>query len=200
MPLQKEPSVSQVYHVEVKSSVKERFSLSDRLVRPIALTPILSESEMRDIMATILQQRGFQETAPNQWTAQGNQGETIIYDLEKMEMQATLEQEKILQTDVQAKGSAYDKKSNAKENARQALLLEEAKARDNLKREAETIQRQLTQNLLDTEQERLHSAHQILQEVYAESLKRKARQLGEVMDIRESTSQGQYELVIRVSR
>lgn len=192
--------MSQVYHVEVKSSVKERFSLSDRLVRPIALTPILSESEMRDIMATILQQRGFQETAPNQWTAQGNQGETIIYDLEKMEMQATLEQEKILQTDVQAKGSAYDKKSNAKENARQALLLEEAKARDNLKREAETIQRQLTQNLLDTEQERLHSAHQILQEVYAESLKRKARQLGEVMDIRESTSQGQYELVIRVSR
>lgn len=200
MPLQKEPSVSQVYHVEVKSSVKERFSLSDRLVRPIALTPILSESEMRDIMATVLQQRGFQETAPNQWTAQGNQGETITYDLEKMEMQASLEQEKILKTDVQATGYAYDRKSNAQENARQALLLEEAKARDNLKREAETIQRQITQSLLDAEQERLQNAHQILQEVYAESLKRKARQLGEVLDIRESTSQGQYELVIRVAR
>ncbi len=192
--------MSQIYHVEVKSSVKEHFSLSDRLVRPIALTPILSETEMREIMVAILQQRGFKETAPNQWTAQGTQGETIVYDLDKMEMQASLEQEKALQTDVQVKGSAYDSKKKAKENAQEALILAEMQARENLKKEADAVQQKLTQKLLDTEQERLQTAHQILQEVYAESLKRKARQLGDVMDIRESTSQGQYELVIRVSR
>lgn len=192
--------MSQLYHVEVKSSVKENFSLSDRLVRPIALTPILSEEEMRDIMATILQRRGFQETAPGKWTTQGDHGETIVYDLEKMEMQTFLEEEKSLQTDVSVVGSAYDSKKRAKEVANKRLQTEEALARDRLQHEADQIQKQITQTLLDTEQDRLQQAHQILQEVYAESLKRKAGQLGEVTSIHEGTDQGQYELVIRISR
>ena len=41
----------------------------------------------------------------------------------------------------------------------------------------------------------------MLQEVYAEALKRQAGQLGEVMEVREGTSpEGQYELVIKVAR
>jgi len=43
--------------------------------------------------------------------------------------------------------------------------------------------------------------NEILQEVYAESLKRKAGQMGDILEVSESTSEdGNYELVIRVAQ
>ena len=46
----------------------------------------------------------------------------------------------------------------------------------------------------------MRQLNEILQQVYAESLKRKAAQLGDIMNIQESTHDGEYELVIHIER
>jgi hypothetical protein len=194
-----ESEMSRVYQVEVKSSVSESFTLSDTLVRPLSLTPILSQEEMGEIMASILEKRGFQEVSAGRWQTQGAAGEEIVFDLEKMEMQASLSTEKSLSAEATAKGVAYDKQETAQENALVNLQREEERIRVGMQKIAESERGKVAQKLLDSEAERLKIAHQILQETYAESLKRKAQQLGEVMDIRETSSQDQYDLVIRIA-
>ena len=191
--------MSRVYQVEVKSSVSESFTLSDTLVRPLSLTPILSQEEMGEIMASILEKRGFQEVSAGRWQTEGAAGEEVVFDLEKMEMQASLSTEKRLSAEATAKGTAYDRQDKAQENAHVNLRQEEERVRAGMQKIAEVERGKIAQKLVDSEAERLQIAHQILQETYAESLKRKAQQLGDVVDIREASSQDQYDLVIRIA-
>lgn len=60
-------------------------------------------------------------------------------------------------------------------------------------------QSRVSQRLAEGEEQRLEEMNNVLQGVYAEALKRKARRMGDVVEQHEGTNEhGEYELVIKV--
>lgn len=192
--------MSQLYHVQLKTSVSQTFTLSDCITHRIELTKILPEEEMLDILKETLKQNGFEEQENGSYSKSGKQDEKIVFDLDNMEVSASFETEKTLQTEAIAKGQAWDDKSVARQEAKTQIGNSKQVAREQLAEESQKIQKQLSKELEVGEQERMREINQMLQQVYAKSLKQKARQLGDIMDIHESTVQGQYELVIKIEQ
>lgn len=192
--------MSQLYRIQLKTSVSETFSLSDQIVHRLELTSILGEEEMLDILKQVLDTEGFEEQEDGTYTKQGNNDETITFDLENMEVSASLEQEKSLATEATASGQAWDDRRAARKDAQQRLADARDAARSQLETQSKELQKELSKTLEKGESERMRKINEILQQVYAESLKRKARQLGDVMEVSESTNQGQYELVIHIEQ
>ena len=62
-----------------------------------------------------------------------------------------------------------------------------------------TMQREIAEALDATEDERNQELNEVVQEVYSESLKRKARRLGTVTEMQESRQGNDYELVIKIT-
>lgn len=191
--------MSQLYHIQLKASVSETYDLSDKTVHQLDLTEILPEDEMKDILKGRLQERGYEEKEPGIWSKQQEGGVEVNINLENMELSAHIKEEKELETEVAVRGSGYSRE-NARNEARNQLSHAQDSAKEKLDAEGQKLQRQLTKQLEEGEQERLREVNEILQEVYAESLKRRAGQLGEIMEIHESKEQGQYELTIHVTQ
>lgn len=192
--------MSQLYKIQLKTSVSESFTLNDAIVHRLDLTSILPQEEMVDILKGVLTQEGFVEQEDGTYTAQGADGEVIVFDLDEMQVSAQLEEEKSLQTDVVVQGQAWDSRSEARHNAQAQLRDAKDAAKSQLETESKKLQKELSQKLADGESARVRQMNEILQQVYAESLKRKAGQLGDIMDIKESTHEGQYELVIHIEQ
>lgn len=192
--------MSQLYKIQLKTSVSESFTLNDAIVHRLDLTSILPQEEMVDILKGVLTQEGFVEQEDGTYTAQGADGEVIVFDLDEMQVSAQLEEEKSLQTDVVVQGQAWDSRSEARHNAQAQLRDAKDAAKSQLETESKKLQKELSQKLADGESARVRQMNEILQQVYAESLKRKAGQLGDIMGIKESTHEGQYELVIHIEQ
>ena len=192
--------MSQCYRVQLKASVSTTVDVSDKSVNRLELTEILPEEEMKEILKDLLKADGFEEGSNNRLSKKGEEGETIVYDLDKMEVTASLEESKVLSTEVTGSGSAWDDRTAARINAQQNLEKAKENAEYDLESQKDDLQVELTQKLKASEADRVKDIHEYLQQVYAESLKRKARQLGDVMEIHESKDQDNYELVIKVSQ
>lgn len=192
--------MSQLYKIQLKTSVSESFTLNDAIVHRLDLTSILPQEEMVDILKGVLTQEGFVEQEDGTYTAQGADGEVIVFDLDELHVSAQLEEEKSLQTDVVVQGQAWDSRSEARHNAQAQLRDAKDAAKSQLETESKKLQKELSQKLADGESARVRQMNEILQQVYAESLKRKAGQLGDIMGIKESTHEGQYELVIHIEQ
>lgn len=195
--------MSQIYHVELKSSVSERLDLSDEVIHKINLTPILDQESMLAILKSVLISDGFQEskTNPQQLTKLNERQEQVTFDLEKLEIKVALSESKTLSASVSVRESYdtdFDTNSKARSRAQQNLAKEEELAKSRLKTELSLKQKKLTQKLNDNIALQQREFNQLMQQVYAESIKQKAGQMGEVMEVNESTIDGQYELVIKV--
>ncbi|MEQ8819972.1 MAG: hypothetical protein RLY93_06980 [Sumerlaeia bacterium] len=190
--------MSQMYRIALKSSVKRTITASDSITYPIQLTEILPEDEMKDVLKERLRAHGFEEQEDGTFRKPGEAGETITVDLEKMEAEASLSAERDMETEVEATGSGGTR-TFAQTEAQRVLAAKEQHAREMLGSKEKGLQEDLTGRLEESEEGRMRDFNEILQETYAESLKRKARQMGEVMEVREGTTEdGQYELTIRV--
>lgn len=199
----KDSPMSQIYHIELKSSVSERLDLSDEVTHKLNLTPILDQESMLTILKSVLVANGFQEskTNPQQLTKLNGRQEQVTFDLEKLEVKVALSESKTLNASVSVRESYdtdFDTNSDARARAQQNLKKEEDLAKSKLKSELGLKQKELTQKLNDNLALQQREFNQIMQQVYAESIKQKAGQMGEVMEINESTVDGQYELVIKV--
>jgi hypothetical protein len=192
--------MSQCYRIQLSDSVSKTVRADDRVVRKIDLAGILPPEEMAALLREALQRRGYGEDAGGKLSKKGSKGEDIAFDLDAMEVSASIAVEKQLSADVEASGNGYDKKS-AQASAEQNLRARKEAVESQLESEGSLIQREITRRLEESEAARSREINEVLQEVYAESLKRKARQLGDVMEVRESTTPGgEYELVIKVAQ
>ena len=154
---------------------------------------------MKDLLRETLIASGLtrEEGDGDRWILEDGRERTII-DLDAMEVTTTRQDEAVVKADVTASGRGYSQ-SAAREDARLRLEEARAQARAALQAQSKRQQGQLSQELATSDQERQALLHLLLQQVYAESLKRKARQLGDIVDIQEGTSSsGEYELVIKV--
>ena len=190
--------MSQCYRVQLQASISRTVEAEDSVSYPLELTALLPEPEMRDLLASALAQQG--------WTADGRifrrtgpSGEALELDLDTMTLTARLARQSEVVTDVEAVGRA-ESQTHAEQEARR-LLQERGEAAGQGIAEAgkRTLQREVSAALAAGEDARRAELHGVLQQVYAEALKRKAGQLGNVMEVLEGTdADGNYELSIRV--
>lgn len=195
--------MSQCYHVELKASVSRVVKGEDSVSYPIELTRILPEEEMVEILAGQLEESGWKlrQGGGRVFERAGDHGETLTIDLESMELTASLSSEREVTAEATVYEVAEDRK-HAEGIAKARLKEEEAALGDQLEdRGNSELQNEVTTRLAESEAERQRMMNEILQQVYAESLKRKAGQLGDVMEVSESMGEdGNYELTIRIEQ
>ena len=193
--------MSQTYRVKLKNAVSRRVSADDSVSYPISLTDVLSHAEMKDLLRERLQEKGFEEVEgkPGQLKKKGSAGEDIVVDLDQMQVTATIVEEKEVSMEVQVEGVSESRK-HAQQVAEQKLAEKSRAADRELRtRVSDEVQKKVTKRLEDSEEERMRLLNEVMQEVYADAVKQKARTLGDVVDVRESTSaEGQYQLDIRI--
>lgn len=189
--------MSQTYHCQLKESVSRTIRIGDSIKHTLSLTEILPLEEMKQILREVLADAGFSSQENDRWTLQEGDDQTTI-DLDTMEVTVHREERKTLQTEVTATGRGY-RPTLARQVAKDNLAHQKDVADRRLAAEEGRLQRALSDEMEVADAERREVLHLLLQQVYAESLKRKARQLGDVMEISEgTTAQGEYELVIKV--
>ncbi|MDF1814701.1 MAG: hypothetical protein P1V20_21020 [Verrucomicrobiales bacterium] len=195
--------MSQCYHAELKESVTRIVKGADSISYPIELTEILPAEEMKDLLKEQLQEAGWcvQNEEETVFIIEGTAGEILTIDLDEMEMTAKIETEREVVSEVIAHASAESRKQAERSAARQ--LKEEMEVIGDQIEDAGTrdLQKEVTAQLAESESARQRGVNELLQRVYAESLKRKAGQLGDVMEITETTGEdGNYELTIRIEQ
>jgi len=195
--------MSQVYHVKLKESVSETFSVSDHVKHKLCLTPILPEGEMLELLKQQLLDAGYTEEA-GALTLENERGAHVSVDLEALEATVTLSRSREVKEELTATASYENDRGPGREAAEQRAADELAKKLSDHKVKGERVTQALTQDVINALSEHREAQqaelNQVLQRVYTESLKRKASQLGDVLEVTESTVDGQYELVIKIER
>lgn len=191
--------MSRAYWVKLSSSVVETIEASDKATHRIELEAVVPESEMESILEGALAEAGWEKGDDGRtWRRQVGDVQ-LTWKLDDNVVEASVEGSHEVSRDVNVEGQAYSEDA-ARRNAQRQLEEREQAARDAIAGEAEQLQKKLTRQLGDNEQERVREINTVLQKAYAEALKRKAKRLGNVTSVQEGTSnQGEYQLTITIS-
>jgi hypothetical protein len=179
----------------VKLQVSEVVSADDKTVHQLDLRPVLDPEDMKALLRQSLQGRGFEQEGEDKLVRKEKTGETITVDLESLQLTAELEAESQVRGEVEGWGDA-ETRDNAK---RSASSRAQEQAENMVEQGRKDTQRKVTRQLAEGEAGRLEEMNKVLQDVYSEALKQKARKMGEVVEQHEGTNdRGEYELVIKV--
>jgi len=189
--------MSQVYQVRLTSSISRTLRASDRMRHRVELSDILDEAQMKDILREVLREAGWEEKEDGKFETKGPNGETLVWDLDSNEVTATLEDERDVSADLDVTGRAGSQ-ANARQAARNRLRQSEAQAEGQFSEAEVELGQQISEQLEQTEGERRKGLNKVLQKVYTEALKRKAEELGSVVEVNESENGDEYELTIQV--
>ncbi len=195
--------MSQTYVIKVSASVQEQVNAKDKRTKKLVLTEIVPCDEQRDIVRERLKERGFEEDPNDKDVLTRKKGRVVEkVDLKDMTVEATVELEKSLERErtVVVRGDR-DMENPDERRAREQKNLEKQIAITEEEREKaqQTLQREIAKELDDTEEERNRELNEVVREVYAEGLKRKAGRLGTVTEMREGQVGEDYELVIKIT-
>ena len=183
------------YRVSLK--VCEVVAADDKTIHQLDLRDVLPEEEMKDLLRARLIEQGFEQSEDdeNKLVREGKTGETVSVDMETLELTAELEMEQEVSGTVDTWGDSHTRAA-AK---RQAEARAQQQADAMLERGQQKAQSEVSSRLAAGESDRLEEMNQVLQDVYSEALKRKARRLGDVIEEYEGTNEaGEYELVIKI--
>lgn len=183
---------------QVSASAREEVNEQDCVTRPLVLTPIIPAEEQREIMREKLKERGWQEQEDGGLTRQrGKVAERI--DLEAMHVETTVDMTEAIEHHAsQAVTARTDQIDEAHVQAAQQLAESvQVTEKEKAAARAEMV-RQITEAIEETEEARTRELNEVAQEVYSESLKRKARTLGTVTEIQESQDGDDYQLTIKI--
>ena len=191
--------MSQTYRIKLKSSVSKVIKAEDSISYPLELTEIIPVEDMQALLQKGLISRGFKKLDENTFELNLDNGEVLTVDTDSMTLTASLKAEKLVATEVEVSGRGYDE-NKASQDARARLSRLEEVTEERIDAQGhEDLGKELSDKLLESEADRLKLINEVLQDVYSESLKKKAGTLGNIMEIREGTNEdGQYELDIRV--
>ena len=190
--------MSRAYWVKLSSSVTETIHASDKATHKIDLEAVVPEGEMKDIVARALEETGWSKTGDHQYEKQ--HGDTkLVWDVEKGVVEATVEKKQDVEKTFDVEGRAFSQ-DQARQEAKRQIQEKEKQARDQIGSEEERLQRELTKSLEEGESGRVREINEVLQRVYSEAVKRKAKRLGNILSVQESTSpEGEYQLTITIA-
>jgi hypothetical protein len=193
--------MSQCYRVQLKASISRTVEAEDSVSYPLELTALLPAPEMAELLAQALVRDGWTADPGGRVyrrTAAG--GEEWSLDLDAMTVTARLQRESEVTAEVEASGAGDSNKQAQQVARRQLEVRGESVGSQIAEAGTRTLQREVREALAAGEDARRSALHGLLQQVYAEALKRKAGQLGTVLEVQESTgADGNYELTIRVA-
>jgi hypothetical protein len=194
--------MSYPYRVVVTKGVEEAVIASDRSRRTVELPPIVDSEATQGFFEAALRKRGWQGEGGT-LTKTGSHGERLEVELETGVVTTTLEGEAVIKKEISREGVG-DSDYVSKEELQQKVekRVEELLVISEAEREAKRagLEERLAERLRAGEEEREKELSEVLLEVYAESLKKKAQGLGTVTEVREEVDRetGEYELVIRI--
>jgi light-regulated signal transduction histidine kinase (bacteriophytochrome) len=180
---------------QISLNIQEVVGADDEVTHKLDLREILDQESMIELLKAALAERGFEEVDEATMERVGDDGVKQSVNLESLEVTSSLEIEKEVSAQVSAVGDG-ETRAEARRDA-------ERRARDRVSAVVESgtrdVQREVTAKLEKGQSGRIEELNEVLQGVYAEALKRKAPQMGEVIEVREGTNAaGDYELTIKV--
>ena len=196
--------MSQSYVIRVSASVKETINAKDKRTKTLSLTEIVPCDEQKEIMREVLAERGWEKVEDEEGEVyERRQGDVVErIDLEDMTHEASVELSRTLERDrtITVRGDR-DFEDPDERRAKEKEALERSIAISDEERDGAEVgmHRQIAEVLDETEEERTEEINEVVSQVYAESLKRKARRMGSVTEMRESREGGDYELVIKLT-
>lgn len=175
--------------VRISIKIAEDVRASDRYVHRLDLCEILDPASMRELLVKALTDRGFERDGEHTLRRENDDGVVQTVDLEALEVTTELSESKRVDGQVDAWVDRDIVKGDLEAAARRRVLQDEERG----------LQQRLTARLAEGVEARREELGEALEEVYAESLKQKARSLGNVVSQQEGrTEDGEYELVIKV--
>jgi hypothetical protein len=196
--------MSQSYVIRVSASVQESLGAKDKRTKTIVLTEIVPEAEQKEILKETLLEKGWEEQEGSDGKVltkkRGKVVETI--DLDAMTLDAEVELERTLERSrtITVRGDRDLENEDARRAKEQEALERSIAITEEERADAQTsMQREIAKELEETDAERDRELNEAVREVYAESLKRKAKSLGTVTSVREGEVGGDYELVIKIT-
>jgi spore germination protein YaaH len=195
--------MSQTYVIKVSASVQEHVHAKDKRVKKIVLTEIVTREEQKELVRQRLVERGFQPDAAEPEVLVRRKGDVVErVDLRDMTVEATVEKGQTLERErtVVVRGDRdLEDQEERRRREQRALEQQLAITEDERAKAQAGLQREIAQTLDETEEERTAELNEVVREVYAEGLKRKARKLGQVTEVREGRAGEDYELVIKIT-
>lgn len=198
--------MSYPYRVVVTKGVEENISASDRSEKTLEVPPILDQEAARGLLEQALERRGWVKREDGK-LAKTEDGLEQVFDIETGKVVTTVEDEDTIKKELtlEGHGDSWSRPTAADEEALRRKVEAEVDKRLEIsesEREArqEALEERLAKKLSETDAARTEELNEVLLEVYAESLKEKAKGLGNVTEVREERVEetGEYELVIRV--
>lgn len=199
--------MSYPYRVVVTKGVEETLTASDRSERSIELPPILDRESSLEILVQSLEDRGFERVEEKRLRRKNEDGTVQEVDLDECKVVTSLEDETKIEKSMtlEGRGDSWKapteaEKSALREQVEKRLDAQLAIREEDREKGQQELETRLAEALEAGEDSRRQELEEVLLEVYAESLKQKAKSLGNVTEVREerSAETGEYELVIRI--
>ncbi len=197
------PGVSQTYEITVSASVRVEVRAGDRQRKRLVLTEIVPQDEQREILRERALARGWEADPSDAQVLVRKQGDVEErLDLRELAVEAQVERQEtvVRERTIVVRGDLDREAPEARRKREREQLERQLAPTDGERAEAERIlQREIAARLEETEEARDRELNELVREVYAEGLKRKAGQLGQVTEVREGQAGDDYELVIRIT-
>lgn len=184
--------------VQVKFPVREVVRTGDKTKQDIDLRPILSPEDMKALLRAKLEEKGYTPSKDNPAILEKEEtdpqtGLTVkrTVNTDNPAVETSVETEDAIDEEITARG--YDDVRGSIDRSKEA---ETAALINRRTKEAEAkVNETISRGAAKSQQE----MGQVLQEVCAEALKTRARQMGDVVEQHEGTNEhGEYELNIKV--
>lgn len=196
--------MSQSYVIRVSASVSETVDAADKRTKSLQLTEIVPCDEQAEIIRNELRDRGWEEVEGSEgqvWEKTDGKVRQRI-DLDSMTHEAQVELQRTLERErtITVRGDKDFEDPDERRAKEEASLQRAIAVTDEERQEVhQTMQREIAETLDESEEARTEEVNEVIAAVYAESLKRKARRMGSVTEMRESQDGGEFELVIKLS-
>lgn len=201
--------MSYPYRVRVSKTVEENVNAKDKVTNTLKIDNILDDEEMKELLKAALEKRGFKEGDDGQWVREKEDGERQVVDLETMQVTTSVEKEDSITKEktLEVVGDAYaaaerevqreQRKREAEERLDRTLKITDDEISDKQQELIKVIGEQLQEGAEARNRELL----EVVAEVQAEALKKKAATLGTVMSVDERTSSDgtDFELTIKIT-
>ncbi len=189
--------MSQIYRIKLSENlvVEVDACAENRVVHRIEIAPVLPPEDMGKLLVEALIRRGWNRREDGRLEKTNSKtGEERVLDPEAMTLEAKIRGTMKKKVDQVLVGS--------RKNINQKKLIQERDRQvEEEKRILESkIRAEAARRLEESAKERAGEVQEALRDVYAEALKKKARTLGTVTEIREETGEdGRYRLTIKVA-
>jgi hypothetical protein len=188
--------MSRAYRIKVRESVRRILRARDGIGTQLELLPILPPEQMAELLAAELQRRGF--SPQGQGLARKRDAVTVTVQPESATVTVQAEAAERVQLEANREGLVFEEGGSRKavEKGLRRELRQELGQR--AEQQTAALQGRLTEQLEAQLGNLRPELDQVVNQVTAEALKRKAAQLGQIKEVAEDLQSGSLTITLEV--